>query len=459
MHATIVDPAGTSKVGGQQEAAGGITAEERKVGELGDPGLSAQATAVEAVSTWDPNSDGDRRTGTASSSSAESENGKPVATEAAEQQVAEPVPIELVVEPARQVGFDSMEVDEIVRRLQQRFIRNGKKLIVSLDQLDWSKGIPEKLHAMEKLLEEYPNWRGVVTLFLAVRDRDGPSDKNLRKIVDGLVGRVNGHYGKTDYTPIHYVRHNLSQDEVVALYSVADVALVTSLREGLSLIPLEFIAAQATQAELNMSDRHRNPTLASGARSEATGGASTSGNGQDGRPAGRRGKGVLVCSEFAGYAHSLQGGMTINPHDIPKVALALNNALRSPPGMARTRFLHLLRHVQTSYYSADRWATRIVTALKDARATSQTGHPSNSSITPLDVGYLRSFYERSSRRLLVLDCDGTLMDYKPLPQLSTPSSKGSFSVTRCSARAISHVTPCVETLFLSGLTVRRDDRI
>jgi len=256
---------------------------------------------------------------------------------------------------------------------------DARRIILSLDALDASKGIPQRLLALEALLERRPEWRGRAVLVLAARDRDRRVDAPLRRAVDGLVGHVNGRFGRADYVPVHYVKRTLDENEVKALYAAADVALICSVREGINLWAMEFVAAQSARLE-------------------------------------DRAPGVLVYSEFAGCASSFQGGaLVVNPYDADGVADALHAALAMPANARRVRHHALARYVHT--YTADLWAARLVRELRLARDRTSE----HTRLLPLDVARLRSSYERSRRRLVVLEYDGALAPHASLPQLAQPS--------------------------------------
>eukprot|EP00611_Tribonema_gayanum_P021695 TRINITY_DN4221_c0_g1_i4.p1 TRINITY_DN4221_c0_g1~~TRINITY_DN4221_c0_g1_i4.p1 ORF type:complete len:750 (-),score=199.55 TRINITY_DN4221_c0_g1_i4:3086-5335(-) len=260
--------------------------------------------------------------------------------------------------------------------LRAEHVTKGRKIIVSIDRLDLCKGMPLKLLAMESLLEQHSEWRGRVVMFAIVRDDRGRGrggDKALRKAVDALVGRVNGRYGKSDYCPVIYVKRALPRLQLIALQALADVALVTSIREGVNLGAMEFIACQ-----------------------------------QESR------QGVLVYSEFAGCATSFKGAVLVNPHDPDGVADAVHEALTMPDTKKQIRHHHLSRYV--NHYTSSLWGRRIVGSLHQA---GQKAREYN-RLQRLDVGHLKSFYVRSRRRLLVLDYDGTLVEYSNIPQLATP---------------------------------------
>ncbi|CAM9278203.1 unnamed protein product [Laminaria digitata] len=266
------------------------------------------------------------------------------------------------------------EIGSVTDRLRHVCHTEDRKVLVSIDRLDLCKGIPLKLLAVESLLEKFPELRGKVIMFIVVRDDGRRGDRDLRKAVDGLVGRVNGKYGKTDYCPIQYVKKRLHHSEMVALWALADVALVTSLREGVNLGAMEFVACQQTSMH-----------------------------------------GVLVYSEFAGCALSFKGAMLVNPYDPDKVAESIHTALAMPVMTKKIRHHQLLRYV--NHYTSHLWARRIIPSLLLA---GQKAREYN-RLQKLDTGYLQSFYGRSRRRLLVFDYDGTLVAHHALAQLSAPS--------------------------------------
>ena len=255
------------------------------------------------------------------------------------------------------------------------------KVVLSLDALDMSKGIPQRLLALEALFDRHPEWRGKAILVLCARDRLRAVDAQLRKAVDGLVGHVNGRFGRADYCPVHYLKHTLTRVEKLALYSLADVALVASVREGINLSAMEFVAVQNAFAEC---ERRYDP-------------------------------GVLVYSEFAGCATSFEdGALVVNPHDTDGVAQSLHAALTMTSTTKQVRHHKLARYVNT--YTAELWSNRLVKELRQAREKAAAYE----QLLPLDVAQLRSFYERSRRRLLVFEYDGTLAPHSALPQLGRP---------------------------------------
>ena len=133
-------------------------------------------------------------------------------------------------------------VKKRVHQLEQRF--DGVKLIVGVDRLDYIKGVPQKLHALELFLTQHPEWIGKVVLVqLAVPSRQDVEEyQNLRATVNELVGRINGRFGTVEFMPIHFMHKSLLFDELCALYAVSDVCLVSSTRDGMNLVRKNLIS-------------------------------------------------------------------------------------------------------------------------------------------------------------------------------------------------------------------------
>jgi hypothetical protein len=127
-------------------------------------------------------------------------------------------------------------VKKRIEQLEHRF--GGVKVIVGVDRLDYIKGVPQKLYALELFLTQHPEWIGKVVLVqLAVPSRQDVEEyQNLRSTVNELVGRINGRFGTVDFMPIHFMHKSLPFDELCALYAVSDVCLISSTRDGMNLV-------------------------------------------------------------------------------------------------------------------------------------------------------------------------------------------------------------------------------
>lgn len=137
-------------------------------------------------------------------------------------------------------SLEDPEIKGKIRELQSRLA--GKKILIGVDRLDYIKGVPHKLHGFDQFLTRYPQYQGKVTLLqVAVPTRTEVEEyKNLRTSVNELVGRINGKFGTFDYTPVQYLYRSVSHADLVALYRVADVCVVTSTRDGMNLVQRDF---------------------------------------------------------------------------------------------------------------------------------------------------------------------------------------------------------------------------
>jgi trehalose 6-phosphate synthase len=207
----------------------------------------------------------------------------------------------------------------------QRVIRslNGRALIIGVDRLDYSKGIPQRLSAFELFLRTQSDWRGKVTyLQIAPKSRtEIPEYADMEKEIGSAAGRINGAFGEADWTPIRYVNRTYSHATLAGLYRAARVGLVTPLRDGMNLVAKEYVASQ------NPDD-----------------------------------PGVLVLSRFAGAAHECKAALLVNPYDPDSVAAAIGQALSMPLAERRERHDELFQVL--SHNSVQHWADRFLAALE-----------------------------------------------------------------------------------------------
>ncbi|KAG2510545.1 hypothetical protein BBO99_00008847 [Phytophthora kernoviae] len=271
------------------------------------------------------------------------------------------------IDPAKYTLTPKVDTHAEILKRQQ----DGMKIIVGVHKLDFCKGIPEMLEAMEYLLQHYPEYRGKVVLYAIVRDVGRTASFQYRMLsrqINELVGRVNGRFGTAEYCPVRYLKQSIEHEQLVALYNSADVAIVSSIKEGINLQAMEFIAAQKKSCH-----------------------------------------GVLVYSEFAGCvdmcASSFQGALLVNPMHIEQVAASVDTALRMSTTTKRIRHHQLSRYVNT--YTSTLWAQRIMSALNEAAATAQEYN----RLDKLDTAQLLGYYERSQRRLFLLDYDGLAAEH------------------------------------------------
>jgi alpha,alpha-trehalose-phosphate synthase [UDP-forming]/trehalose-phosphatase len=267
------------------------------------------------------------------------------------------------IDPSRfEAALASPAVVAQIADLRARFA--GKRVLLGIDRLDPIKGLPHKLLAMEAFLSAHPEWIGkVVLLQIAIPSRsDVAAYRRLRESVHALVGRINGRFGSASDSAIHYLDRSVPFDELCALYRLADVALVSSLRDGMNLVSFEYVACQQ----------------------------------------GKGAHGVLVLSEFCGAAQALgAGALLVNPYDADDVARAIHAALTM--GAAQRAELHAYAHAYVSKHTNQAWAEKFVTelALDDA--------PAAAAVPPrLDAAAVATAYAAASRRLIVLGVRGVL---------------------------------------------------
>ena len=251
----------------------------------------------------------------------------------------------------------------------------GARLVLSVERLDPTKGLPQKLDAIERFLENHPEQReSVVFLLIAVPSRgEAPEYQRLREEVERRVGHINGTHGVVGHAPVHCLHRGVAFHELCALYRMADVCLVTPLADGMNLVAKEYLACQ---------------------------------------PEG--GTGVLVLSEFAGAAEELRSASRVNPHDTDAVADAIAEALDRPEAARREALAPLREHARAHH--AGPWADGFLAAL-DAAA----GRRRSSSVevlTDADLAPLAAC--APGRKALFLDYDGTLRGFVDDPELATP---------------------------------------
>lgn len=233
-------------------------------------------------------------------------------------------------------GLQKPSVQNRIAALKRKF--EGVKLIVGVDRLDYIKGVPQKLHALEVFLTEHPEWIGKIVLVqVAVPSRQDVEEyQNLRAVVNELVGRINGKFGTIEFMPIHFLHQSVSFDELTALYAVSDVCLVSSTRDGMNLVSYEYIATQR--------ERH----------------------------------GVMILSEFTGAAQSLNGSLIVNPWNTEELANAVHDAVTMSAEQREANFRKLERYVFK--YTSAWWGqsfvaelTRISEAVDGAGSSSKEG--------------------------------------------------------------------------------------
>jgi trehalose 6-phosphate synthase/phosphatase len=261
-----------------------------------------------------------------------------------------------------------------------------EQIILGVDRLDYTKGIPDRLRAFGRLLETYGALRGRVTLVqIAVPSREQVSEyQTLKREIDELVGRINGRFGTSGWTPIRYIHRSIPGPRLSALYRDASVALITPLRDGMNLVAKEFVASQTDSP------------------------------------------GVLVLSRMAGAAETMIEAILVNPYNVESVVDALHTALTMSEDERETRMRALQRRERQ--HDLAEWLDRFVSAATRPRAAMQ----------PVDKGdfdrWLGAFVGERSLAVF-LDFDGTLAPIASHPAMVALSEVTRESLEQCAARS------------------------
>ncbi|MBT1702606.1 bifunctional alpha,alpha-trehalose-phosphate synthase (UDP-forming)/trehalose-phosphatase [Chryseosolibacter indicus] len=283
------------------------------------------------------------------------------------------------------LGIDFDKFHNATRSTEVTTLRNSirsnfedKKIIFSVDRLDYTKGITHRLSGFERFLELHPEWRErVVFVLVVVPSRQIISKYNERKkLIEEHIGRVNGKYSTLKWQPIIYRYNHLSFDELSALYQVADVGLITPLRDGMNLVAKEYVASQTTQ-------------------------------------------GVLILSELAGAANEMGEALQVNPMDREEVSHAIHTALIMDASEQQQKIEVL--HKRLREYNVIHWVNDFLKQLEETKEHQKAQQTRN--ITPKLVREVAAQFGRAERRHLFLDYDGTLVPFTKLPKMAVPDSE------------------------------------
>lgn len=285
-------------------------------------------------------------------------------------------------------GFDAALEQESAQKnlaeLNKRY--EGKRIVLGVERLDYTKGIEHKLRAFERLLERRPDLAKEVTLLqLIVPSRlDNPEYAQLKREIEESVGRLNGRYGGPGITPVEYMHRSVPPEQLVALYRAADVCLVTPVRDGMNLVAQEFVLCQDERP------------LAEGAL-----------------------RGMLVLSEFAGAAQVLARALLVNPWDVERTASALEAALGMNAEEKAERMRTMVRQVRA--LDCATWARGFLS--RQTEATKRARARSVQALRGAAEDALRDAWAAAKQRLLFLDYDGTLREIVRSPEDAVPSAE------------------------------------
>ena len=250
-------------------------------------------------------------------------------------------------------------------------------VILSVDRLDYSKGILHRLQGFKQFLEHNPEYHKKVSLaMIVVPSRDNVDIyADLKTKIDQTISEINGQYSRLGWTPIYYFYRSFSFEELVAMYNIAEIALVTPLRDGMNLVAKEYLACKGEN------------------------------------------NGVLILSEMAGAAIELQDAITINPNDAVEIEQAIVDALTMPEAEKKERLHKMQERISTQ--DVKKWAKDFVKELQSIKA--QNKEILQKVVGKRQLNQIKGAYDDAASRLLLLDYDGTLAPFVKRPEDAIPS--------------------------------------
>jgi trehalose 6-phosphate synthase/phosphatase len=284
-------------------------------------------------------------------------------------------PIGIDAKGAEAFAFGEPEIEEKMKTMRRLYA--GKKIIVGRDRLDSVRGVVQKLESFEIFLERYPEWRGRVVLIQVTSPttNDSITEVKIQNKVSELVSHINGLYGSLSFSPVQHYPQYLPKSDYVALLRVADVGLITTVRDGMNTTALEYIICQ--------KENH----------------------------------GPLIISEFSGTASTLSDAFLINPWDSLGVAAAINRALLETP--EKRKAIHERLYRQVTGNTVEDWTGKFLKRL----LTTLTSNAQSAATPALDRQLLQKQFKAAKRRLFMFDYDGTLTPIVRDPQAAIPTDR------------------------------------
>ncbi|MEH6704038.1 MULTISPECIES: bifunctional alpha,alpha-trehalose-phosphate synthase (UDP-forming)/trehalose-phosphatase [Galbibacter] len=275
--------------------------------------------------------------------------------------------------------LNTNDKSELQQRLDDHIqASEDTKLILSIDRLDYTKGIPNRIRAFEYFLNKYPEFKEKVRLImLSVPSRSNvPQYQLLKKETDELVGRINGQFATVSWTPVWYFYRSMPFDNLIDLYTSSDVALITPVRDGMNLVAKEYVATRTKK------------------------------------------DGVLILSEMAGASKEMNEALMINPNNFEQIADAIKQALEMPIEEQISRNTILQKRLER--YSVEKWAHEF---MKSLDATKNLGQVIVSEkLNDKLVERMLNDYKKAKSKLILLDYDGTLAGFQDNPQNASPDA-------------------------------------
>jgi len=281
--------------------------------------------------------------------------------------------IEIQSKPIQERSKEHQDIDRFLLRMPER------KLILSIDRLDYTKGIPQRLKAFRYFLENHPEYLEKVSLVMVtVPSRtDVEQYQNLKNEVDILVGNINGEFGSLNWNPVIYFYRSLPFENLIELYSSADVALLTPLRDGMNLVAKEYIASKVNRS------------------------------------------GVLILSEMAGASRELGEAISVNPNNIAETADAIFTALTMSDAEREKLITAMQRRIKR--YDIHKWAFEFMSSL-DKIVQKEAEHHAR-KISQTIKNNINKKFEDAPTRTIFLDYDGTLQRFFDNPQAAGPDKE------------------------------------
>lgn len=261
------------------------------------------------------------------------------------------------------------------------------KMILSIDRLDYTKGIPERIKAFSRFLIKYPDYLGKIRLNLIVAPSrvEVPLYIDLRREITELISEVNGKFGTVNWMPIWFYFHSYTQSELIEFYKYSDVLLVTPLRDGMNLVAKEYIASKSDY------------------------------------------KGMVVISETAGASSELAEAIIVNANDRNAIAQGIKSALELSEEEITER--NKIMHTRLERYDINKWADEFLGSL--SRTKEETINTIKKNVES-NIKSILTSYENAAKRILFLDYDGTLTGFKPIPEQAKPDDQLISLLTRLS---------------------------
>jgi len=275
------------------------------------------------------------------------------------------------------MSIDNMNVKENFGKIKTTLKKF--KIILSIDRLDYTKGIINRLQGYELFLEKNQQWHNKVVLVLVlVPSRVGVEHyQTMKRQIDEYIGKINGKFGKIEWTPINYQFTSLPFEILAAYYAISDVALITPLRDGMNLIAKEYVATRSDE------------------------------------------KGVLILSEMAGASKELGEAIIINPNSIEEIADALKQSLEMPVEEQIRR--NKIMRDRLRRYDIIKWGNDFISELLSMKEE-QKGLEMR-LLKKSDEGLMIKDYINADKRLIFLDYDGTLVPFTDRPENATPNDE------------------------------------